>query len=117
LRELGTRDRILGDANFVRPLEHKSECAFKDDDESSVSDAKDSHNMEGYGELGNSEKIDLNKDALFDINKYRFNKNFQNFLHSTSPLVPKFHSTFGQPIERQEISYDIDPGRNTDAKK
>jgi hypothetical protein len=40
-----------------------------------------------------------------------------NYLHSTCPLVPKYHATFGQPIERQEISYDIENARNTDKIK
>ena len=39
-------------------------------------------------------------------------------MHSTCPLVPKFHATFGQPIERQEISKEIDQGQtNTDSRR
>lgn len=42
----------------------------------------------------------------------------QNFLHSTCPLVPKFHATFGQAIERQEISKEVDQGQtNTDSRR
>jgi hypothetical protein len=63
------------------------------------------------------EKVDIINDPLVDINKYRFNRRFQNYLHTTCPIVPKFHSTFGQPIRRQEISMDIDNGRNTDSQK
>jgi hypothetical protein len=54
---------------------------------------------------------------LLDINQYRFNGKLQNYLHSTCPIVPKFHSTFGQPIERQEVSQEVDRGRDTDAEK
>ena len=33
-------------------------------------------------------------------------------------MVPKFHSTFGQPIERQEISKEIEQGqKNLDARR
>ena len=60
------------------------------------------------------EKIDFSTDALMDINRYRFNNRLQNYLHTTCPIVPKFHSTFGEPIERQDISQDIDNGKDTD---
>ena len=38
-------------------------------------------------------------------------------MYSTCPIVPKFHATFGQPIERQEISAEIDMARHTDVKQ
>ena len=38
-------------------------------------------------------------------------------MHSTCPLVPKYHATFGQAIERQEISTEMDNAKNTDKAK
>jgi hypothetical protein len=34
---------------------------------------------------------------------------------STCPVLPKFHSTFGEPIERQEVSTEFEV--NQDPKK
>lgn len=65
---------------------------------------------------GENEAIDFSTDPLVDINRYRFNARVQNYLHTTCPIVPKFHSTFGEPIERQDISQDLDRGANTDAR-
>ena len=64
--------------------------------------SKDLENDDGFGDLAGTdgEKIDVSKDSLMDINKYRFNKKLSNFLYSTCPLVPKFHASFGQPVER-----------------
>jgi hypothetical protein len=60
--------------------------------------------------LDNKEDIDILRDPLIELNKYKFGKVVQNYLNSTCPVVPKFHSTFGQPIERQEISKEIEQG-------
>ena len=116
LREMGTRDRVLGDAHLVKPMEQgvgKPNSSDDDDDATSVDDAVGGADGGGEGQ----ENIDITQDPLVDINKYRFNKKMSNYLNSTCPLVPKFHATFGQPIDRQEISQEIDNARNTDAQK
>lgn len=88
------------------------------DDNSDADSVMTPVNQVGLNSNGDDDdKIDLITDPLVDINKYRFNKRIQNYLHTTCPIVPKFHSTFGQPIERQEISKDIDNGKNTDVHK
>jgi hypothetical protein len=43
-------------------------------------------------------------DHLVDINHYRYKNKFTHIMQSTCPLIPKFHATFGQPIERVEMS-------------
>jgi hypothetical protein len=116
---MGTRDRVLGDAQLVMPMEQRSEnnvATTDDDDESSevTTPVSQVGVKSGSGDLENA---DVLNDPLVDLNKYRFNKRAQNFLHTTCPIVPKFHSTFGEPIERQEISQDIDNGRNTDGAR
>ena len=94
---MGTRDKVLGDAFLVKPQEQRAECKIKDDSatdgDTTAASAEEDPNAAG-------EVIDIQKDALLDINKYRFNKKMSNFLHSTCPLVPKYHATFGQAIER-----------------
>jgi len=39
-------------------------------------------------------------DELIDLNKYRFNGRTQTQMFSTCPVLPKYHVTFGEPIER-----------------
>lgn len=85
---MGTRDRVLGDALFVVPKEQSSESKISDSD---ANDSKDSY--DGFG-AGKDDMI-IYKDSLIDINKYRFQGLMQNYLNSTCPIVPKFHSTFG----------------------
>ena len=36
---------------------------------------------------------------------------------STCPVTTKYHTTFGMPIDRQEISVDIENSINTDVKR
>ena len=64
------------------------------------------------------ENINITKDPLIDINKFKFGKVMQNYLNSTCPVVPKFHSTYCQPIDRQEISKEIDQAnKNNDQRR
>lgn len=65
---MGTRDRVLGDANFVRPLEHRSESSMGDEDSAREDNAGDG--------LGGEEQVDVVKEPMYDINKYRFNRRF-----------------------------------------
>jgi hypothetical protein len=111
LREMGTRDKVLGDAFVVKPLEQRAECKIKDESETGT-DGETTAADDDPSAAG--EVFDIQNDPLLDINKYRFNKKMTNFLNSTCPLVPKYHATFGQPIERQEISTEIDNAKNTD---
>jgi hypothetical protein len=47
-------------------------------------------------------------DELIDLNRFRNNGKIHNSLLSSCPIVPKFHVTFGEPIERQEVSEEIE---------
>jgi hypothetical protein len=90
LREMGTRDKVLGDALLIMPKEQKAESSISE--ENSTSD--DSKNdPDAIAE--EKENINITKDPLIDINKYKFGKALQNNLNSTCPIVPKFHSTYG----------------------
>ena len=100
LREMGTRDKVLGDASLVKPMEQRAESTITDDEDSGT-DGGASTPGQGDGAAAaeeggeGKERIDITTDPLIDINKYRFNGKILNFLHSTCPIVPKFHATFG----------------------
>lgn len=111
---MGTRDKVLGDAHLVRPIEQKSESPMTEEGEISSKTVADQQTLD---EGDTKENLDVTTDGLIDINKYKFNDKFNNYLYSTCPLVPKFHASFGQPIEKQDISMDIDLGKNSDAEK
>lgn len=44
--------------------------------------------------------VDIINDQLIDIHKYKFNDRFKNFIFSSCPIIPRFHSTFGEPLDR-----------------
>jgi len=102
LRELGTRDRVLGDrdeSNPIRPMEQRSESSIGDDEDSNESGMIPN----GEDQSAQKERINLGKDALVDINKYQLRGNISvnhNFLYSTCPTIPRFHQTYGQPFDR-----------------
>jgi hypothetical protein len=65
----------------------------------------------------NKDQVDVINDELIDIHKIRFNEKLQNFIFSTNPILPRFHSTFGEAIGRQEISAEMISNKNSDNKK
>lgn len=56
-------------------------------------------------------------DEMIDINKYRFRGLTQTHMWSTCPILPKFHVTFGEPIERQEVSTEFEVNKSSDPRK
>ena len=56
-------------------------------------------------------------DELVDINRFRYNNLFTNKQMSTCPILPKFHITYGHPIDRQEISAEYEQTKDSDPKK
>ena len=54
---------------------------------------------------------------MVDINRFKYNSAFTNPVYSTCPIIPKYHSTFGEPIERQEASAEYEQNKDTDPKK
>ena len=47
----------------------------------------------------------------------RYNKKFSAQIQSTCPIVPKYHATFGEGIERQEVSAEQECLKDLDPKK
>jgi hypothetical protein len=60
---------------------------------------------------------DIVNDHMIDIMKYSFNGKLRNFIYSSCPIVPRFHSTFGEPIDKQEMSVEMEGLKNSDNKK
>lgn len=124
LRELGTRDRVMGDCNSVKPSERKGAAAVDE-----IGDEEDDVpvNIAGAGPSGqNAEKGQEDEghvldnvvmDDIVDINRYRWNNQFTNGMFSTCPIIPKFHVTYGEPVDRQEISMEFEQTKDTDPKK
>lgn len=47
-----------------------------------------------------AQRVDILNDQMIDIMKYKFNGKLKNFIYSSSPIIPRFHSAFGEPIDR-----------------
>ena len=54
---------------------------------------------------------------MVDINRYRYQNQMSNIIYSTCPIIPKYHTTFGEPIDRQEISSEFEQTKDADPKK
>jgi hypothetical protein len=152
---MGTRDRVMGDALFLGPMENPMEgklgsalnasmgavggldATSMDMDSSRFSQHSSYVGGDDFGHKESSylkmyrvkdqiqttaggktkENIDVINDELIDIHKIRFNERIQNFIFSTNPILPRFHSTFGEPLSRQEISTEMISNKNSDNKK
>ena len=127
LREMGSRDRIMGDCNFLGPMENSKDEDLQIEDEADNEGenddkpkTKDTHNSDNYkltnlkedktqikklpaaieGGIPVDSSIDIINGHLIDIQNYKFNDKFKNFIFSTNPLIPRYHSTFGEPLDR-----------------
>ena len=54
---------------------------------------------------------------MVDINRFRYQNALSDIIYSTCPIIPKYHTTFGEPIERQEISSEFEQTKDADPKK
>lgn len=123
MRELGSRDRVLGDAKIVKPMENVKK---DNSDDTDLTDTAENEGGKSTGSIGgtgggfdatkkamnthsdnNKEEINID-DFLVDMNCYKFHGKLQNLIYSTCPIIPKYHTTFGEPIERQEISIELE---------
>lgn len=66
----------------------------------------------------NAQEIDnIIQDEMIDINRFRYQNQMSNTTYSTCPIIPKYHTTFGEPIDRQEISSEFEQTKDADPKK
>lgn len=126
---MGTRDRVLGDVRYMKrkgPDEGRT-TYYEPDEEKQREELYKDLDIE-HGQLPKlsindlvkvtcDESIDITKDSLVDINKYRFDGRFENHYHSTCPIIPVFHQTFGQPVDRQEISAHYELTHDKDVRR
>ena len=139
LREFGTRDRVMGDINNVKPMERQYVAKLEDMDEeggamsgpgSAAGAGRDSQaqfskaassvdiSLGGGGVTANANDIDnIIQDEMIDINKFRYQNQMSNIIYSTCPVIPKYHTTFGDPIDRQEVSAEFEQTKEADPKK
>lgn len=45
---------------------------------------------------------------MIDMKKFKFKGKFNNRIFSTCPVIPKFHATFGEPIDFQPINVEME---------
>ena len=48
--------------------------------------------------------LDIMNEHLIDLNRVKFNDKLRNAVSSTCPILPRFHATYGQPLEKQDFS-------------
>ena len=135
LREMGSRDRVVADCSIVKPLEKQGVTQKLEDlSDGQLSDLenKSAQNVSSGGPdpaqkrggaMGSSanakagEIDNMIQDEMVDINRFKFNNVFNNPIWSTCPIVPKYHSTFGEPIDRQEETAEYELNKDSDPKK
>lgn len=47
----------------------------------------------------NEEESEQSGVRLYDMKQYKYRGKFCNKIYSTCPVVPRFHATFGEPVE------------------
>jgi hypothetical protein len=65
-----------------------------------VPDGDDNKELEDDG-------IDPNA-KLYDMKQYKFKGKFCNKIYSTCPVLPRFHATFGEPVEFQPMNVEFE---------
>lgn len=114
LSEMGSRDRIMGDCTVIHNLENQPVDQVEHDTESTItrsmhskpvalSKRPDDTQYTGmFSAVGNADNgdIDIINMHMIDIMQYKFNDKFKNTVYSSCPVMPRFHSTFGSPIDR-----------------
>jgi hypothetical protein len=42
------------------------------------------------------------------MKKFKFKGKFNNKIYSTCPSIPRFHATFGEPVEHQPLNVEME---------
>ena len=48
------------------------------------------------------------ENSLIDMKKFKFKGKFNNKVFSTCPVIPRFHATFGEPIDFQPLNVEME---------
>ena len=113
----------MGDLNHVKPVEKQVITKLEDieNDEEvepmmsavgpqhashaqlSAKDSSSNISVIGGGGVAPTGPQDIDNmviDEMVDINRFRYQGRLSNIIYSTCPIIPKFHTTFGEPIDR-----------------
>lgn len=112
LRQLNTRDRVNLDTVVQNAAQPDAKSVFEQDVLNE--ELKKMHGRQGE-QLPEVDNVIMQE--MVDIGKYRFKGLLQNQMWSTCPVLPKFHSSFGEPIERQEVSTEFEVSKSQDPRK
>lgn len=105
----------MGEAEILKPME---DLLHKKGEETPTSQVQHLGVKLPQGDSAEkAEAVDVTTEPLIHINRYTFNDKICNLVNSTCPVLPKYHCSFGQPVERQEISAETDLFKKTDVKK
>ena len=141
---MGSRDRVVGECNNVRPMERQAQHQnIEDMSEEQIAEIETGSGREAPAEASapqnriktssglqdakegavlpqgsTSQELDhVVNDELVDINRYRYSDAFNSSIWSTCPIIPKYHSTFGEPVDRQEQTTENEINKDADPKK
>jgi hypothetical protein len=59
------------------------------------------------GAEGENDDI-LASSKLYDMKQYKYKGKFCNKIYSTCPILPRFHATFGEPVEFQPMNVEFE---------
>ena len=107
----------MGDINHTKPMERQQITKIEDMTEETEDDPTGEESKAMLGSNTNNSKAqsgdvaanaqdidNIIQDEMVDINRFRYQNQLSNMIYSTCPIIPKYHTTFGEPIDRQEIS-------------
>jgi hypothetical protein len=66
-----------------------------------------------FSVLNEEETSDQAVPRLYDMKQYKYKGKFCNKIYSTCPVVPRFHATFGEPVEFQPMNVEMERVGNT----
>ena len=121
----------MGDINHTKPMEREQVTKLEDQSDDEVDlgadgsmaqlsngEGRQSNTVQATELASNAQEIDnIIQDEMVDINRFRYQNKMSNIIYSTCPIIPKYHTTFGEPIDRQEISSEFEQTKDADPKK
>ena len=116
MREFATRDRVMGNMEYVLPKEATkvSQRNAAEDPTLSINASRTRMKAEsdknGSGPLPQATGGE-GEEHVTDAQKYKYRDRLSVRHLSTCPVVPRFHATFGEGLERQEISMEMEKAR------
>ena len=122
LREFGTRERMNSYLSqpFIHSSDAKTSIVNRANYTSGIFDGGKSGDGKKSKDLDAGAKAFEHKMTVFDeavikdmknmatLRLYKCNGTFNNQIFSTCPSYPKFHCTFGEPVQKQSVDYELE---------